>query len=122
MKSKATNIKQKFSKISNYWSPKILAEMNNHEIKLAKIKGDFIWHSHEETDETFIVIEGEMEIEFHDRIIYLKEGDLFVVPKGVEHKPYAESECKIILLELKGTQNTGNKHDELTAENDLWVQ
>tara|TARA_B100001250_G_scaffold273704_1_gene236382 strand:+ start:91 stop:459 length:369 start_codon:yes stop_codon:yes gene_type:complete len=122
MKSKGTNIKQKFSKISNYWSPKILAEMNNHEIKLAKIKGDFIWHSHEETDETFIVIEGEMEIEFHDRIIYLKEGDLFVVPKGVEHKPYAESECKIILLELKGTQNTGNKIDKLTAENDLWVQ
>tara|TARA_B100000579_G_C22335565_1_gene622496 strand:+ start:80 stop:448 length:369 start_codon:yes stop_codon:yes gene_type:complete len=122
MKSKGINIKQKFSKISNYWSPKILAEMNNHEIKLAKIKGDFIWHSHEETDETFIVIEGEMEIEFHDRIIYLKEGDLFVVPKGVEHKPYAESECKIILLELKGTQNTGNKSDKLTAENDLWVQ
>ena len=122
MKSKATNIKQKFSKISNYWSPKILAEMNNHEIKLAKIKGDFIWHSHEETDETFIVIEGEMEIEFHDRIIYLKEGDLFVVPKGVEHKPYAELECKIILLELKGTKNTGNKSDKLTAENDLWVQ
>lgn len=122
MKSKGTNIKQKFSKISNYWSPKILAEMNNHEIKLAKIKGDFIWHSHEETDETFIVIEGEMEIEFHDRIIYLKEGDLFVVPKGVEHKPYAESECKIILLELKGTKNTGNKTDKLTAENDLWVQ
>ena len=122
MKSKGINIKQKFSKISNYWSPKILAEMNNHEIKLAKIKGDFIWHSHEETDETFIVIEGEMEIEFHDRIIYLKEGDLFVVPKGVEHKPYAESECKIILLELKGTQNTGNKIDKLTAENDLWVQ
>jgi len=122
MKSKATNIKQKFSKISNYWSPKILAEMNNHEIKLAKIKGDFIWHSHEETDETFIVIEGEMEIEFHDRIIYLKEGDLFVVPKGVEHKPYAELECKIILLELKGTKNTGNKSDKLTAENNLWVQ
>mgnify|MGYP001327691413 FL=1 len=122
MKSKGINIKQKFSKISNYWSPKILAEMNNHEIKLAKIKGDFIWHSHEETDETFIVIEGEMEIEFHDRIIHLKEGDLFVVPKGVEHKPYAESECKIILLELKGTQNTGNKSDKLTAENDLWVQ
>tara|TARA_X000001036_G_C20110151_1_gene574864 strand:- start:127 stop:495 length:369 start_codon:yes stop_codon:yes gene_type:complete len=122
MKSKGINIKQKFSKISNYWSPKILAEMNNHEIKLAKIKGDFIWHSHEETDETFIVIEGEMEIKFHDRIIYLKEGDLFVVPKGVEHKPYAESECKIILLELKGTQNTGNKSDKLTAENDLWVQ
>ncbi len=122
MKSKGINIKQKFSKISNYWSPKILAEMNNHEIKLAKIKGDFIWHSHEKTDETFIVIEGEMEIKFHDRIIYLKEGDLFVVPKGVEHKPYAESECKIILLELKGTQNTGNKSDKLTAENDLWVQ
>ena len=122
MKSEGINIKQKFSKISNYWSPKILAEMNNHEIKLAKIKGDFIWHSHEETDETFIVIEGEMEIEFHDRIIYLKEGDLFVVPKGVEHKPYAELECKIILLELKGTKNTGNKSDKLTAENNLWVQ
>ena len=122
MKKKASNIKQNFSRIVKYWSPKILAEMNNHQFKLAKIKGEFIWHSHEKTDETFIVIEGEMTIEFYDRKINLKEGDLFVVPKGVEHKPCAKSECKIMLVELKGTQNTGdNKENKLATQNDSWV-
>ena len=95
--------------------------MNDYQFKIAKIKGEFIWHNHEDTDETFIVVEGSMKIAFKDRIIKLSEGDLYVVPKGVEHKPFAEKECKIMLIELKGTQNTGEKTHSLTAKNNQWI-
>ena len=118
---KKVNIKQKFSKITEYWVPKVLAEMNDYQFKIAKIKGEFIWHNHKHTDEVFIVIEGDMKIEFHDKVLNLSEGDLYVVPKGEEHKPFAERECKIMLVEPKGVINTGNKIDSLTAENDQWV-
>ncbi len=121
MKSKKINIKQKFSKLSEYWSPKVLAEMNDYQFKIAKIKGEFIWHNHKETDEVFIIIEGDMKIEFHDRVLDLSEGDLYVVSKGEEHRPSAEKECKIMLVEPKGTRNTGNKKNTLTVENDLWI-
>jgi len=121
MNSKKINIKQKFSNISEYWSPKILAEMNDYQFKIAKIKGEFIWHKHRETDEVFIIIEGDMKIEFHDRVLNLSEGDLYVVRKGEEHRPYAERECKIMLIEPKGTRNTGDRRDPLTIENDQWV-
>jgi len=121
MKTKKINIKQKFSKLSEYWSPKVLAEMNDYQFKIAKIKGDFIWHKHKDTDEVFIIIEGNMKIEFRDKVLKLSEGDLYVVPKGEEHRPYSEKECKIMLVEPKGTRNTGDKRDTLTAENDIWV-
>ena len=118
---KKVNIKQKFSKITEYWAPKVLAEMNDYQFKIAKIKGEFIWHNHKNTDEVFIVIEGDMKIEFHDKVLNLSEGDLYVVPKGEEHKPCAERECKIMLVEPKGVINTGNEINSLTAENDQWV-
>ena len=120
-KSKKINIKQKFSKFSEYWSPKVLAEMNDYEFKIARIKGEFIWHNHTETDEVFIVIEGSMKILLKGETIQLFEGDLYVVPKGTDHKPVAEKECKLMLVELKGTKNTGSETHKLTAEDNQWI-
>ena len=120
-KSKKINIKQKFSKISEYWSPKVLAKMNDYEFKIARIKGEFIWHNHTETDEVFIVIEGSMKILLRGKTIQLSKGDLYVVPKGTDHKPVAEKECKLMLVELKGTKNTGSETHKLTAEDNQWI-
>ena len=120
-KSKKINIKQKFSKFSEYWSPKVLAEMNDYEFKIARIKGEFIWHNHTETDEVFIVIEGSMKILLRGKTIQLSKGDLYVVPKGTDHKPVADKECKLILVELKGTKNTGSETHKLTAEDNQWI-
>ena len=99
------NLRDKLAKFSDHWSPKVIAEMNDYQFKLVKIKGDFVWHNHAYTDEAFIVIEGEM----------------YVVPKGIEHKPYAEEECKVMIIEPRGVVNTGNTEGELTASNDEWV-
>jgi len=115
------NFKDKLSKFSNHWSPRVIAEMNDYQFKLVKINGDFVWHSHEDTDEVFIVIEGEMNIEFEDKIVDLKQGEMFIVPKGVSHKPYAENECKIMIVEPKGVVNTGEQGGDLTADNDIWI-
>lgn len=115
------NLKDKLSKFSDYWSPKIITEMNDYQFKLVKIKGEFVWHKHEDTDEVFIVIEGKMKIEFEDEIVELNEGEMYVVPKGVNHKPCAENECKIMLVEPRGVVNTGDTKGELTASNDVWI-
>ena len=115
------NLKEKLLKFSDHWSPKVIAEMNDYQFKLVKIKGDFVWHSHSDTDETFFVIEGEMVISFRDGTIKLSEGEMYVVPKGVEHKPYAEHECKVMIVEPEGIVNTGDAGGELTAENDVWI-
>ena len=115
------NLREKLSKFSDYWSPKIIAEMNDYQFKLVKIKGDFVQHEHKDTDEVFIVIEGEMSVEFKDRTVELSEGEMFVVPKGVEHKPYSENECKIMIVEPVGVVNTGDSSGELTADNDTWI-
>ena len=115
------NLKDKLSKFSDHWSPKVIAEMNDYQFKLVKIKGDFVWHNHEDTDEVFIVIEGSMKIEFVDRVVELDEGEMYVVPKGVEHKPFAENECKVLLVEPRGVVNTGNTEGNLTASNDVWI-
>ena len=120
-KSKKINIKHKFSKFSEYWSPKVLAEMNDYQFKIAKIKGEFIWHNHSETDEVFIVIEGSMKILLKGETIKLSKGDLYVVPKGMDHKPVAEKECKLMLVELKGTKNTGSENHKLTSEDNQWI-
>ena len=118
---KAININDKLNKFSDLWSPRVIAEMNDYQFKLAKVKGEFVWHSHEETDETFIVLDGELLIEFRDEKIKLNKGELYIVPKGVEHKPYAENECHIMLIEPKGIINTGDKSTKLTSKNDIWV-
>ena len=115
------NLKEKFSMFSNYWSPRVIAEMNDYHFKLAKIKGEFVWHEHKDTDEVFIVIEGSMSIEFENGRVNLSEGEMFVVPKGVEHKPFADNECRIMLVEPKGVINTGESGGEMTAPNDVWV-
>ena len=115
------NLKEKLSKFSDHWSPKVIAEMNDYQFKLVKIQGDFVWHHHDDTDEVFIVIEGTMKIEFENETVELNEGDMYVVPKGVEHKPYAEEECKVMIVEPRGVVNTGNTEGDLTASNDVWI-
>ena len=118
---KKINFSEKLSEFSDHWSPKVIAEMNNYQFKLVKIEGDFIWHHHADTDETFIVIEGSMFIELEDETVELNEGEMYVVPKGVNHKPYALEECKVMLVEPRGVLNTGNKNNDLTASNDEWI-
>ena len=95
--------------------------MNDYQFKLAKIQNEFIWHSHLDTDEVFLVIEGSMSIEFRDGKVDLAAGEMYVVPKGVEHKPYAKEECKVMFIEPRGVVNTGEASGELTAKNDVWV-
>jgi mannose-6-phosphate isomerase-like protein (cupin superfamily) len=115
------NIKSKLKTFSDLWSPKVIAEMNNYQFKLVKIKDDFIWHSHEDTDEVFIVLEGTMYIEFNTEIVKLSEGELLVVPKGTQHRPFAHEEARIMLVEPRGVINTGDTDSDLTAKNDQWI-
>jgi len=121
MDIKKINFHKKYLKFSDKWSPRVVAEMNDYQFKLVKIIDDFIWHSHDDTDETFIVIEGKMSIEFRDKTIKLETGEMCVVPKGVEHRPRAANECKILVIEPKGVVNTGDKQDALTSDNDVWI-
>jgi len=115
------NLQEKLSKFSEQWSPKIVAQMNDYHIKLAKVQGEFVWHNHPETDEMFLVVNGKLDIHFRDGIVSLNEGEMYVVPKGVEHKPVAEIECHILLIEPAGTVNTGDVVDGKTAPNDVWI-
>jgi mannose-6-phosphate isomerase-like protein (cupin superfamily) len=118
---KKINLLSKYKKINEHWSPKVVAEMNDYQFKLAKIKNDFIWHSHEDTDETFIVIEGKIYIEFEDETVELSEGEMIVVPKGKKHRPYADEEAKIMLIEPKGVRNTGDIVNDLTSDDNQWI-
>ena len=102
MKYQALNFKQKLSLFDEQWAPKVIVEMNDYQFKIVKIKGDFVWHDHKDTDETFIVLEGKLRIDFRDGEVDLSEGEMFVVPKGIEHKPYAEEEVKLLLIEPRG--------------------
>jgi len=121
MKYNAINFKDKYSKFTEHWSPRVIAEMNDYQFKLVKVEGEFVWHDHPDTDEVFIVIEGCLTIEFRESLVTLESGEMFVIPKGVEHKPTAKSECKIMIIEPKGVINTGDASTELTAQNDVWV-
>ena len=121
MRNQKINLKEKFNKINEFWQPRVIAEMNDYQFKLVKFKGEFTRHSHLETDETFFVIEGVMKIEFDDKTVELSEGEMFIVPKGINHKPSSEKECKVMLIEPKGLINTGDAGGELTAPNDIWV-
>ena len=117
----AINFSQKFGLFDEQWSPKVIAEMNDYQFKVVKLRGDFVWHDHKNTDETFIVIEGKLRIDFRDGPVNISAGEMFVVPKGVEHKPYAEDEVKLLLIEPRGVLNTGEEVNERTAENDVWI-
>ena len=115
------NFGEKLSKFSEQWTPKVIAEMNDYQFKLVKARGEFIWHSHADTDEAFVVVEGTLEIEFRDHTVTINAGEMIVVPRGVEHRPIAREECKIMLLEPGGVVNTGDTGGGLTAENDVWI-
>jgi mannose-6-phosphate isomerase-like protein (cupin superfamily) len=115
------NFTDKLSRIHDQWQPRVVAEMNDYQFKIVKIEGDFIWYDHMDTDETFIVLEGELRIDFRDGAVHLSAGEMFVVPKGKEHKPYAEKEVKLLLIEPRGVKNTGGETSERTAANDVWI-
>ena len=119
--TKHINLYSKFDKFGDYWSPKVIAEMNDYQFKLVKIKGEFVKHQHSDTDEVFIVIEGKLSIEFKTETIEIKNGEMIVVPKGVVHKPFADEECKVMLVEPRGVLNTGDTKGNLTAPNDQWI-
>jgi mannose-6-phosphate isomerase-like protein (cupin superfamily) len=121
MEYRPINFRQKLSLFNEQWTPKVVAEMNDYQFKVVKLVGDFIWHDHKDTDETFIVIDGSLRIDFRDGAVTLRAGEMFVVPKGVEHKPYAEEEVKLLLIEPRGVLNTGDKGGERTAQNDVWI-
>ena len=116
------DIRSKYKLFSEQWQPKVIAKMNDYQFKIAKIEGEFTWHSHKNTDETFIVIKGEIDIQFRDGFVKVKEGEMFVVPAGVEHKPMSKKESQIMLIEPHGVVNTGdNTLNDLTAKNDVWI-
>ncbi|WP_417440568.1 cupin domain-containing protein [Idiomarina sp.] len=121
MPSNVVNLAEKLSQFSEHWSPRVVAEMNDYQIKVVKIQGEFVWHDHKDTDEVFLVLKGRMSIELRDSVVQLAEGEMYVVPKGVEHKPFAESECQVLLIEPSGVINTGEAGGELKAKNDVWV-
>jgi len=122
MNYKSINFEEKLSLFNEHWKPKVIAEMNDYQFKIVKIEGDFEWHDHKNTDETFIVLDGNLRIDFRDGHVTLKNGEMYVVPKGVEHKPYADGEVKLLLIEPRGVVNTGeNEAASLTAENDIWI-
>jgi mannose-6-phosphate isomerase-like protein (cupin superfamily) len=115
------NFAEKLARFSDHWAPRVIAEMNDYQFKLVKFQGEFGWHSHADTDEVFIVVNGEMEIGFRDEAIVVRTGEMFVIPKGREHITRARSECHALLVEPRGVVNTGNAGGVLTAQNDVWV-
>ncbi len=118
---KKINFKEKLSQFTDHWAPKVIAEMNDYQFKLVKIAGDFVSHRHAHTDEVFIVLEGKMSIEFDNETVEINTGEMIVVPKGEQHKPFAKEECKIMLVEPTGVVNTGDATSNLTAPKDLWI-
>lgn len=115
------NFADKLSKISDLWQPRVMAELNDYQFKIVKIEGDFIWHDHPETDEAFIVLDGVLRIDFEDGAVSIGPGEMYVVPRGVRHKPYAEKQVSMILIEPRGILNTGNEGGERMAPNDIWI-
>jgi mannose-6-phosphate isomerase-like protein (cupin superfamily) len=113
---KVVNLAQKFSLFSDYWSPKIVGELNGQQVKVAKLSGEFIWHQHEHEDELFLVVKGRLRMKLRDREVTINAGEFFIVPKGVEHLPIAEEEVHVVLLEPASTLNTGNVRNERTVE------
>jgi mannose-6-phosphate isomerase-like protein (cupin superfamily) len=121
MERAAINLARKLALIGDTWQPRVVAELNDYQVKLVRIEGDFIWHNHPETDEMFLVISGELRLDFRDGAVTLHAGEMFVVPKGVEHKPFAREEVQMLLIEPRGVLNTGHEGGERLAHNDLWI-
>ena len=118
---KPINFTEKLGLFSDHWQPRVIAELNDYQFKIVKLEGDFIWHDHKDTDEAFIVLEGELRIDFRDGAVTIGAGEMYVVPKGVEHKPFAAREVKMLLIEPRGVPNTGEQGGERTAPNDVWI-
>ncbi|HGN0672711.1 TPA: cupin domain-containing protein [Pseudomonas aeruginosa] len=119
--TQAINFAAKLALFDDRWQPRVIAQMNDYQFKLVKIEGDFVWHSHADTDETFIVLAGRLRIDLRDGAVHLGPGEMYVVPRGVEHKPFAEGEVRMLLVEPCGVRNTGDQGGERTAVNDLWI-
>jgi mannose-6-phosphate isomerase-like protein (cupin superfamily) len=115
------NLEQKLSLFSEHWSPKIVGELNGQQVKLVKLKGEFVWHKHDHEDELFFVIKGNLKIEFRDKTVSLKENEFIIVPRGVEHKPVSDEEVSIMLFEPASTLNTGDIQNELTKKDLNWI-
>ncbi|MDY7395381.1 cupin domain-containing protein [Aureibaculum sp. 2210JD6-5] len=111
------NIKDKFSLFKEHWSPKIIGQLNGQDVKIAKLKGEFVWHNHKDEDELFFIIKGTLIIEFKDRTVKLKEGEMLIIPRGIEHKPIAENEVLVLLFEPSSIKHTGEINHELTKRN-----
>lgn len=122
MEQKPIDIAEKLSGLPGHWSPRIIARMNDYHFKLVKLQGEFVWHSHPDTDEVFIVLYGAMTIHFRDLDVSVAAGEMYVIPKGVEHKTSATDECGAMLVELAGTVNTGDTVSEKTAPSDAWIE
>jgi mannose-6-phosphate isomerase-like protein (cupin superfamily) len=119
--STVVNLEEKLAKFREPWTPKVVAQMNDYQFKVVKLQGEFVWHAHPDTDEVFLVLKGEMEVGFRDRTVTLREGELFVVPRGTEHITRAAAECSALIVEPCGVVNTGGAGGGLTAPNDVWI-
>ncbi|QXI30762.1 cupin domain-containing protein [Pseudomonas vanderleydeniana] len=117
----AVNLAHKASLIDQQWSPRVVAEMNDYQFKVVRIEGEFIWHSHPETDEAFIVLEGVLRIDLPEGSVFVGPGELYVVPRGVQHRTAADGEARLMMIEPRGILNTGHEGGERTATNDLWI-
>ena len=115
------NLDEKFQLVNECWQPRVIAEINDYQFKIIKVEGEFVWHQHEDTDEAFVVIDGVLRIDFRDGSVTIGAGELYVVPRGVEHRPFAAKEARVLIIEPRGIRNTGDAGGEMTAENDIWV-
>ncbi|WP_419164299.1 cupin domain-containing protein [Candidatus Palauibacter sp.] len=115
------NLEKKFGLLTEYWQPRIVAELNDYQFKIARVKGEFVWHDHADTDEAFFVLEGRLRIDLSDGAVEIGPGELYVVPRGVKHRPVADEEVKLMLVEPRGVVNTGDERGDLTAESDVWI-
>jgi mannose-6-phosphate isomerase-like protein (cupin superfamily) len=118
---RAINLGEKFDLVTDLWQPRVVAELNDYQFKIVRVEGDFVWHDHPDTDEAFLVLEGELRIDLPDGPVRVREGELFVVPRGVQHKPYAEREVRLMLIEPRGVPNTGSEGGPRTADQDVWI-
>lgn len=121
MKYEAINLQAKLGLFATQWQPRVVAEMNDYQFKVVRVQGDFVWHSHADTDEAFLVLEGTLKIDFRDGAVQLGAGEMYVVPRGIEHKPSAAEEAKLLLIEPRGVLNTGDEGGSRTAANDVWI-
>ena len=115
------NLLEKFKLFDEHWTPKIIGELNGQQVKIAKVKGEFVWHDHANEDELFLIIKGQLKIQLREEVVLLQEGEIYIVPKGIEHKPVAEEECWILLFEPKQIKHTGLVQDELTKNEENWI-